>query len=107
MPSLHRTNKVKSLEEENLKLFIEKSKEYFNINNIFDDKKEQVFQNVNNSYIVLNSIALLSKKISNSSRRFRTIEKDKDVRLSKYKGTSIIRIPRHKVWSKMDLVFQK
>ena len=64
-----------------MKLFIEKAKEYYNISNIFDDKKEQVFQDANNSYIVLNSIAHLSKKLPNSSRRFKTIEKDKDVRM--------------------------
>ena len=69
-----RTNKISSLEEENLRLFIHKSKEYFNLKDIFDDKNEQVFSNPNNSHIVLNSIARMSEKFKNVDRRFKTIK---------------------------------
>ena len=65
---------MSSLEEENLRLFILKSREYFNLKDIFEDKNEQVFSNPNNSYIVLNSIARMSEKFKNSDRRFKSIK---------------------------------
>lgn len=52
---------MSSLEEENVKLFIQKCKDLLNIDNIFGDKEEKVFRDPNNVGIVLNAIAKLSE----------------------------------------------
>ena len=62
---LFRTNNLRSMEEENLRLFIQKSKEMFDIEKIFGDEKENggssVFRIFSNFDKVLNAIAKLSK----------------------------------------------
>ena len=55
---------MSSLEEENVKLFIQKCKDLLNIDNIFGDKEEKVFRDPNNVGIVLNAIAKLSENSS-------------------------------------------
>ena len=62
-----RTNNVTNLEEENIKLFIEKAKEFYNIDNIFKKHIHKVFKDFNNFYLVLNAIAQLSCKIKDST----------------------------------------
>ena len=66
-----RTHNSKSLEEENLRLFIEKSKEILGIKKIFGEEKEKVFRNFSNFPIVLNAIAQLSEKSERSSTKLK------------------------------------
>ena len=66
-----RTHNSKSLEEENLRLFIEKSKEILGIKEIFGREKEKVFRNFSNFPIVLNAIAQLSEKSERSSTKLK------------------------------------
>ena len=56
-----RTNNATHLEEKNILLFIQKSEEYFKIKNIFYPKDEKVFRSLENSWIILNAVAKLSK----------------------------------------------
>ena len=64
---IYRTNNVSNLEEENIKLFIEKAKEFYNIDNIFKRQSHKVFKDFNNFYLILNAIAQLSNKIKDST----------------------------------------
>ena len=59
------------LEEENIKLFIEKAEELFKIENIFGHEKEKVFQDFDNFFLVLNGIAQLSLKIADSKLKLK------------------------------------
>ena len=68
----YRTHNSKTLEEENLRLFIKKSKEMLGINNIFGDEKEKVFRNAANFSIVLNAIAQISQKSERSHGKLKT-----------------------------------
>ena len=58
---LFRTNNATHLEEKNILLFIQKSEELLSISKIFGSKGEKVFRKFENSWIVLNAIAKLSK----------------------------------------------
>ena len=69
MKLLLRTHNSKNLEEENLRLFIIKSKEMLGIKHIFGDQEEKVFRNFENFHIVLNAIAKLSKYSEKSKTR--------------------------------------
>ena len=68
---LFRTHNSKSLEEENLRLFIEKSKEMLGIKKIFGQENEKVFRNPSNFPIVLNAIAQLSQKSERSKSKLK------------------------------------
>lgn len=68
---LFRTHNSRSLEEENLLLFINKCKEMLGIKKIFGEENEKVFRNFDNLPIVLNAIAQLSEKSERSSRRLK------------------------------------
>ena len=67
-----RTHNSKTLEEENLRLFIRKSKEMLGIKNIFGEEKEKVFRSATNFSIVLNAIAQISQKSERSQGRLKT-----------------------------------
>ena len=66
---MFRTNKARQLEEKNILLFIQKSEELLNIKKIFDPKDEKVFRRLENSWIILNAIAKLSKLTSSKLRK--------------------------------------
>ena len=74
-----RTHNSKSLEEENLRLFIAKCNEILGIKKIFGDEKEKVFRNFSNFPIVLNAIAQLSEKSERSKTRLKPKVKYHDV----------------------------
>ena len=63
------------LEEQNVKLFIDKSEEFFKLKDIFDKEGEKVFRKFENFHIALAGLDKLSRKVENPRGSIRSIRK--------------------------------
>ena len=94
------------LEEENIKLFIEKAEELFKIENIFGHEKEKVFQDFDNFYLVLNGIAQLSLKIADSKLKLKPRKSGRNKSSVQVKSTlQVINSRVHQVYENLDSIY--
>ena len=63
------------LEEQNVKLFIDKSEEFFKLKDIFDKEGEKVFRRFENFHIALAGLDKLSRKVENPRGSIRSIRR--------------------------------
>ena len=62
----YRTNNISSLEEKNIKLFIEHAEKDLDIKNIFGPKGEKVFREFEDFHAVMTGISKVSKRVEKS-----------------------------------------
>ena len=94
------------LEEENIKLFIEKAEELFKIENIFGHEKEKVFQDFDNFFLVLNGIAQLSLKIADSKLKLKPRKSGRNKSSVQVKSTlQVINSRVHQVYENLDSIY--